>query len=107
MDNDKAFAAFAFLVAAGLTTVLAICIGLGITSLPAPLVLAEHVLLSLLIRGAYKGIGGFKLSDWTIAAGHEVEVVVRDRFVGIIGLQAVISAGGAPVWSNDAFYFDP
>jgi len=68
LDNDKAFAAFALILLAGVVSVISTVVLTGPGNWPTPLHLAEHVALGVSMRFAYKWIGGFDVADWSVAS---------------------------------------
>ena len=66
MNRDKAFAIYALTLIAAVASVITASVMAGVAALPSPLMFIEHVALGLTIRAAYKYIGGFDASDWTI-----------------------------------------
>ena len=66
MDNDKVFVAYALILISGIASVLTASVMAGIASLPSFMVFAEHVVMSLLIRAAYKSFNRFDWSDWNV-----------------------------------------
>lgn len=68
MDNDKAFAAYALTVFAGVATMLTIVLTTHLTTPPSPLSVLEHVTAGLLIRAAYKSLGGWSWADWSVTS---------------------------------------
>jgi hypothetical protein len=68
LDNDKAFAAFALILLAGVVSVIMTVVTTGPGTWPTPLHLAEHVALGLSMRFAYKWIGGFNAADWSVTS---------------------------------------
>jgi len=69
LDNDKAFAAYALLLFLGVVTMLTVTMSLlGAGTWPTPTHLAEHVGLGLLMRAAYKWIGGWNWADWSVTS---------------------------------------
>ena len=63
MDNDKAFKFYTVALIGGALCMLSMLVLTGIGVVPAPLVIAEHVGLALLVRTAYKS---FDTSRWTV-----------------------------------------
>jgi hypothetical protein len=66
LDRNKAFTIYALTLIAGVASVITASLMAGFATLPTPMVFVEHVALGLGIRAAYKYIGGFDLSDWTL-----------------------------------------
>ena len=58
MNNDKAFAIFAFSLVAAVASLFAIAVATGIASLPTIAYLVEHGALALFIRSGYKSLDG-------------------------------------------------
>jgi len=58
VENDKLFSLYAFTLLAGVASVATASIMAGYASLPSLAVFAEHLVLSLSVRGAYKSFGG-------------------------------------------------
>jgi len=70
LDNDKAFAAYALTLTAGLLTVLAFTIASGVAKPPPPMMFLEHLAMALSVRWAYKFYGGFDWADWSLTSSH-------------------------------------
>jgi len=68
VTNDKLFAAYALILVGGVASVITASVMAGVATLPTFAVFAEHILLSLLFRAAYKSIGGF---DWVFFLGPD------------------------------------
>ena len=73
MQNDKAFAAAAIVLFAGLASVLTASVLAGFAMLPAPLLFLEHVAMGVAMRAAYKFIGGWNWADWTLTSEPTAE----------------------------------
>jgi hypothetical protein len=58
MEHDKLFAAYAAIIFLGISSVVTFVLTTGIAALPAGFYLVEHVVLGLIIRGAYKAFDG-------------------------------------------------
>ena len=58
MENDKLFSLYAFTLLAGVASVATASVMAGIAALPSLGVFAEHLVLSLTVRGAYHSFGG-------------------------------------------------
>jgi hypothetical protein len=58
MENDKLFAAYAAIIFLGISSVVTFVFVTGVGAIPATAFLLEHVILGLLIRGAYKAFDG-------------------------------------------------
>ena len=56
MNNDKAFALFAFSLVAAVASLFAVAVATGIASLPTLAYIIEHGALGLFIRSAYKSL---------------------------------------------------
>jgi hypothetical protein len=84
VENDRAFAAYALFMLAGITTVVAASVAAGIAGLPDPLGFLEHVSLSLAFRAAYKSLSGWDWSDWSLTGGRVREAVAR----ALVGAEA-------------------
>jgi len=85
VENDKLFAAYALILVAGIGSVIAALIAVGVASPPDPLGLAEHLTFSLLMRASYKSLDGWDWSEWTLAFGHaraRVAAVARTSIGG-------------------------
>ena len=68
MHDDKAFAVYALLLILGVATALTSGMLLfGNGTWPSALAVVEHVALGLLMRAAYKTIGGWNWADWSVA----------------------------------------
>ena len=67
MDNDKAFAAYALVIFAGVASVLTASVLSGTAALPSALVFLEHLAMSLALRTAYKSLDG---TYWINNLGH-------------------------------------
>jgi len=78
LDNDKAFAAYALLLIAGVTSTIATSVMVGFASLPSPVIFFEHVALGLTVRSAYKFVGGWNWADWTVTGESHAEAVSVD-----------------------------
>jgi len=76
LDRNKAFAIYALTLIAAVASVITASLIAGFATLPSPIVFVEHVALGLGIRAAYKYIGGFDLSDWTLS-GEPIPVAVE------------------------------
>ena len=74
MGNDRLFIAYVLTLTAGLASILTASVMAGIATLPSPLVLLEHLVLSFGIRATYKWVGGFSWDDWSLTAGRIAEV---------------------------------
>jgi hypothetical protein len=70
VENDKLFAAYALVLVAGIGSVIAALLAVGVASPPDPLGLIEHVTFSLLMRASYKSLDGWDWSEWTLKAAH-------------------------------------
>ena len=75
MDNDRAFAAYALVLIAGVTSTIATSVMVGFASLPSPVVFFEHVVLGLMVRSSYKFVGGWNWADWTVTGESAAEAV--------------------------------
>ena len=58
VENDKLFSLYAFTILAGVASVATASIMAGIATMPSFAVFAEHIILSLCVRGAYHSFGG-------------------------------------------------
>lgn len=58
MENDKLFSLYAFTLLAGVASVATASVMAGFGALPSLGVFAEHLALSLTVRGAYHSFGG-------------------------------------------------
>jgi hypothetical protein len=81
LDTNKAFAAYALVLIAGVGSVLTASVLAGVTSLPSPLGFVEHVALGLMVRAAYKSIGGFDWADWSITCEPAGEAIAGTGFL--------------------------
>jgi hypothetical protein len=68
MDNQKVFTIFAITMIAGTATVITAAVTLQGGSFPPVIYLIEHVVLSLLLRSAYKSFDG---TNW-LARGMDL-----------------------------------
>ena len=66
MNRNSIFVIYALTLIAGVASIITASLMAGFATLPTPLVFIEHVAMGLAIRAAYKYIGGFDLSDWTL-----------------------------------------
>jgi hypothetical protein len=76
VENDKAFAAYAFTLVAGIGTLVTVMLS-GAGPLPSALALLEHVVLSLMIRASYKSLGGWDWSEWKLVTARPRWVTVK------------------------------
>ena len=58
MENDKAFALYAFALVGAVIGMFGLSVTVGIASLPTLGFLVEHAALALVIRASYKSFGG-------------------------------------------------
>ena len=80
MENDKLFAAYALVLVAGIGSVIAALLAVGMASPPDPLWLIEHLTFSLLMRASYKSLSGWDASEWSLAfARPRVRVAAAAR----------------------------
>lgn len=70
MENDKLFAAYALFLVAGIGSVIAALLAVGVANLPDPIGLTEHLSFSLLMRASYKSLAGWDGSEWSLAFGR-------------------------------------
>jgi len=75
LDNDKVFAAYALILIAGVTSTIATSVMVGFASLPSPVVFFEHVAMGLMVRSAYKFVGGWNWADWTVTGESTADAV--------------------------------
>ena len=80
MDNDKALAGYALILIAGVASVLTASVLAGVTRLPSPVVFMEHVALGLMIRAAYKSLGGWNCADWSFTSEPAGEAAAAKAF---------------------------
>lgn len=88
LDNDKAFAAFALFLIAGVATLLSTLVLTGPGTWPSPLVVGEHVALGLSMRAAYKWIGGWNWADWSVTSEHAPARAAADEVFAAPGATA-------------------
>ena len=81
MDTNKAFAVYALTLIAGVGSVLAASVLAGITTAPSPAVFMEHVALGLMMRAAYKSIGGWDWADWSLTSEPAGEAIAATGFL--------------------------
>lgn len=70
MENDKAFAAYALTLTAGLLVVLSFAMTMSGAVPPPPMMFVEHLAMGLTVRWAYKSFGGFDWADWSLMGNH-------------------------------------
>jgi hypothetical protein len=58
MDNDKAFAIYAFALVGGVLLAITLAVTGGVASLPGIAFIVEHVGLGLVVRATYKSFDG-------------------------------------------------
>ncbi len=59
MNNDKAFAIYALALVAAVCGLFSIAVATDVASLPTLTFIVEHGALGLLLRAAYKSLGGW------------------------------------------------
>lgn len=72
MNNDKYFSIYCFVMLGGVAAIVTASVQAGYGSLPSPLVFIEHIVMSLVVRAAYKSFG-WDWGLWTFGFGARPE----------------------------------
>lgn len=85
MENDRAFAAYAWVLLGGIGSLITALVAAGVGSLPDPLWLFAHVSMSVLMRASYKSIAGWDASEWTLTVARPGRGVAPERLASLRG----------------------
>jgi hypothetical protein len=88
LDNDKAFAAYALILIAGVASLLTTLVLTGPGTWPSPVHILEHVAMGLAIRAGYKSVGGWSWADWSVAGDRVRDPITAGELLASSGAHA-------------------